>query len=116
MSQDPKTPEGHPVPLTLEALEDLLESCKKIALIGILDELESQELYLITERIIELFDRFADRQMVEAFEANDEGDSPEIQDSKERIRQRLLKSFAKSDDPAQREIALKAMPTVGKTQ
>lgn len=113
MSRDSKDPQEHPVPRTLEALERLIEACKDIALIGALDEFEGADLHAITEAALALYDRFTDRELVDAFEANDAGDDPDIQGPKERVRQRLLRAFQESEDPALQEIALKSMPTDG---
>lgn len=113
MSRDSKDPNVHPVPRALEALERIIDGCKDLALTLALDEFEGRELTSITDRVLALYDRFTDRELVDAFEANDAGDDPDIQGPKERVRQRLLQSFQESDDPVLQEIALKAMPTDG---
>lgn len=113
MDRDSKDPKLHPVPVALAAFEQIIEGCKDLACTLALDEFEGEELANLTDRILALYDRFTDRELVQAFEANGDGDSEDVQGAKERVRERLLRSFQESDDPALREIALKAMPTDG---
>lgn len=66
MSRESKDPAVHPVPRTLEALDKLLETCKEIAILGALDEVEGIALHEITETIIALYENFAERELAAA--------------------------------------------------
>jgi len=116
MSQDIDNCDQHPVPKALQALENLIEACKNLAIEGeALDEFEQLELYEITEKVLSLYDRFTDRELVEVFEENGAGDDPDIQAAKERVKIRLLQNLQQSTDPQLQKLALKSMPTSGKS-
>ena len=114
MNRDSKDPKQHPVPVTLDALENILQSCKQIALAGALNEIEDVELAAITEATIALYDRFADRELVDAFCANGLEEDPEILVRQERVRNRLLQDLQKGDQELQNHL-LSEIPKFGKT-
>lgn len=116
MSRDSKDVEIHPVPRLLEQFEILLNALKDMALIEDgFDEFELIQLHEMTEKGIALYDRFCDRELVNAFIQNDAAEDPEIQASMERVRQRLITDLFDSDGNTElQDAALRAMPTSGK--
>ncbi|MCI0659112.1 MAG: hypothetical protein L0170_18820, partial [Acidobacteria bacterium] len=103
----------HPVPQALEAFEEILQGCRKLALTLALNELEETKLAELTDQLLDLHDEFGDRALVEALDANpqaeDRGDF-ELTATRARIKQRLLKQLMRNDQPNLQEIALKLIP------
>ena len=112
MSQDNEN--KHAVPKTLEALENLIEACKAVALVGTMDQFEDLELYSITKQAIDLYDRFTDRTLVEVYESKGLDFDEEVTAAKERVRKRLEIAFQASSQDTLKELALQMVEPTGK--
>lgn len=107
MSSAPKkTLEKHPVALGLDGFEELFQAAKKIAITVELDEHEGERLANLVDDGLEIYDAYCAR-LLEEIEGGEI--TPEQEELKETIRQRLLLQMAQGDDENLQKIALESM-------